>query len=150
MLERYLETTQGLFLIKLCSEIDKTVLHIHGSLADKKIVPGVNDERQITNKEKARTIIDNSSIICIFGMSIGATDQAWWQYIAKWLQNDKARRLVIFAKDNGTHEIGKFAARCEKEEQIYVIRFNCQTEITIEYPFISVFAASLFQGDCKV
>lgn len=141
VLERYLETTQGLFLIKLCSEMDKTVLHIHGTLADKKIVLGVNDERQITNKEfrnndidrkrfikedimdyygdenkeKARTIIDNSSIICIFGMSIGATDQAWWQYIAKWLQNDKARRLIIFAKDNETHEIGKFAARCEKE-----------------------------------
>jgi len=30
------------------SETDKTVLHIHGTLADKKIVLGVNDERQIT------------------------------------------------------------------------------------------------------
>lgn len=96
-------------------------LHIHGT-TEAEMVFGVNDESQITNKEftsndyhkqllikeetnkcynrgktdAARKIIDDSMIICIFGMSIGRTDKIWWQYIAQWLQKNEKRRLIIY------------------------------------------------------
>lgn len=123
------------------AEIDKTVLHIHGTTKSRDMVLGVNDESQIAdkefrnnildrqrfikeeiikhngnaNKEKACEIIDSSSIICIFGMSIGKTDKLWWQYIAKWLKNDEDRRLIIFAKDWKTNLISKYSNDCENE-----------------------------------
>lgn len=101
------------------------VLHIHGTI-DNEMVLGVNDERQIANvrfrgndlcrktlikKETNRSygntkvdrtqkIIDDSLIICIFGMSIGETDKMWWQYITEWLRENQDRMLVIYVRDN--------------------------------------------------
>ncbi len=144
---------------------NETVLHIHGSICDKSVVVGVNDESQIANEDfrdnesktlliksyindsykntrvnDARTIIDSSDIICIFGMSLGITDRMWWQHIAKWLQQDCSHKLVIFTKKEKS-KVSKGIGREEKrirkkffengeipleirpklEEQIYVI-----------------------------
>lgn len=130
--DRYLRTATERFLVHLCPDRDKEVLHIHGTTSADMVL-GVNDVSQVANKkfaadvsvreqlikeeinnsygntniDRARAIIDGSSIICIFGMSIGATDKMWWQYIAEWLQNDTNRRLVIFAKDQ-KNKIGKY------------------------------------------
>lgn len=97
------------------------VKHIHGTLQNQLIL-GVDNIDQIaneefkkdgdflwkmikplTNKELKRTtvkeiedIIDISSIICVFGMSIGETDKTWWKYIVTWLKVDTSRHLVIF------------------------------------------------------
>lgn len=116
------------------SKGDEDVLHIHGTISGSMVL-GVNDESQIANKEfrnnigyrrllikkeinefcgkgdfkKARDIIDASSIICIYGMSIGMTDKMWWQYLGKWLQEDDNRRLVIFAKGNTNHKVKKYS-----------------------------------------
>lgn len=39
-------------------------------------------------------------------MSIGETDKMWWQYIARWLQENENRRLVIYVKgSDGKYEI---------------------------------------------
>lgn len=101
-----------------------TVAHIHGYI-DKNMIMGVNDPSQITNKHfatdndivqeivkpqqniDARTryenevgsIINSSDIICIYGMSIGATDKKWWNIISKWLSGNTSRRLVILTYD---------------------------------------------------
>ena len=87
------------------------------------MVLGVNDESQIANESLRRSdgnfslikrdinnlmqgntkikdlqgIIDKSNIICIFGMSLGATDKMWWQAVAAWLEHDQARKLLIFS-----------------------------------------------------
>lgn len=99
------------------------VIHIHGTIQEELIL-GVNDTKQIANqkfrenplyrqflvKEEAnkrfgndkiqtvRNYIDSSVAICIFGMSLGATDKMWWNYICKWLQGLDKRRLIIFSK----------------------------------------------------
>lgn len=99
--------------------------HIHGTIAEGMIM-GVNDEKQILNKELAsdseivdeivkpkinsmmgtdcdqtlKNIICNSTIICVYGMSIGDTDKTWWVQIAKWLAGDKPRRLIILAHES--------------------------------------------------
>ena len=101
------------------------MLHIHGTVDDEMVL-GVNDESQIANVrfrgndlcrktlikretnqnygntkvDRTQKIIDDSLIICIFGMSIGETDKMWWQYIAEWLREDQDRMLVIYVRDS--------------------------------------------------
>lgn len=119
---------------------NKKVLDIHGSVFDGRIVLGVNDECQIENKDfrdsdskkylikseindsykntrkkDAESIIDSSNIICIFGMSLGETDQMWWQHIAKWLQKDNSRELVIFFHTKEDLRIQKAIQQQEKK-----------------------------------
>lgn len=149
-LEQCMQIVKEQPMIDICLEnIDERIIHIHGMTKLKNIVLGVNDESQITNKEfrnnsmdrqrfikeetihhngnvnmkKVDSIIDNSSIICIFGMSIGVTDQRWWKRIAKWLQDDDTRRLIIFARDNENYIIEKYANECEKET-MYTFKNN--------------------------
>lgn len=100
------------------------VIHIHGFIEENMIM-GVNDASQIINddfandKEVIKEIvkpqqnsdvranyeknvmdtIDRSTIICIYGMSIGETDKKWWSYIAQWLSKSDKRALVILKYD---------------------------------------------------
>lgn len=97
------------------------VLHIHGT-ADEYPILGVSNETQIANQEllsvpyfcstmiksqsvasvgetwytSAEKLIDDSRIICIFGMSLGASDTRWWDKINLWLKGNSNRHLVIF------------------------------------------------------
>lgn len=93
--------------------------HIHG-YTDKRMVLGVNDPSQVSNKkftdnqdimetliksecnQAQRHLIDewckdqvsNANLICIFGSSIGDTDNFWWQLIGEQLKRDCL--LLIF------------------------------------------------------
>ena len=108
-------------MIKIHSE----VFHPHGSLSSQ-IVLGVNDSFGFKNKEliekpdnwelkssmlKQSFIADNigtscerrcqgyisrSKVVCIYGASLGQTDEFWWDLLASWLQRDEQHRLVIF------------------------------------------------------
>lgn len=96
------------------------VIHIHGEL-DKYMILGVNDEKQfwfpddlpdeITKRmikpvknvrigsmveENGTNIINGSSVIFIYGMSMGETDTIWWERIGKWLESDIAKRIILF------------------------------------------------------
>lgn len=97
------------------------VIHAHGKINEWPIF-GVNDESQVANKdllsdatfhdimikprsvvkngqlwhEDAHTIIGNSDVICIFGMSMGATDSVWFEQIMEWLPANAAHHLIIF------------------------------------------------------
>ena len=99
-----------------------TVLHIHGTLEDNEMLIGVNDESQIDNTElldneylkwamikpylntaigqrkteRAKEIINESGIICLYGLSVGMTDKMWWEYIGEWLKNSTNRLLIIY------------------------------------------------------
>lgn len=101
------------------------IYHIHGTVNEEMIL-GVNDESQINNEflkqeeifcdsfiksymnkmigqqktEEVQDLINNSEIICLFGMSIGETDKLWWEKIVDWLVEDKEKLLVIFWRDN--------------------------------------------------
>ena len=103
------------------------VHHIHGTVGGEAIL-GVNDVSQINNEflcsestfqetfikrqaneylgqektKRAQEIISKSKIICIFGMSIGSTDQMWWEELVNWLLSSTIKKLVIFWKGNET------------------------------------------------
>lgn len=98
-----------------------TFNHIHGILNDD-VVLGMDSIEQIkdikftlSNKGKrafikpyfnemydadrmnlAKTVIENSNIICVFGMSLGISDYSWRTLLYKWLLNDKNRHLFIY------------------------------------------------------
>lgn len=101
-----------------------SVVHIHGYIEENMIV-GVNDPSQILNPnfagdpdivaelvkprqnsdsrtayEKAlKAVIDGSNVICVYGMSIGATDKIWWDYISQWLSKSDTRILLILSHE---------------------------------------------------
>lgn len=98
-----------------------SVLHAHGTTSNAPIL-GVFDDSQVANKEllncpgirqaliKSRSVqtagerwyseadqqIDNSQIICIWGMSLGITDARWWKKIVSWLRANPAHQVVVF------------------------------------------------------
>ncbi len=100
-----------------------TVLHIHGTLNEEMIL-GVNDIEQVNSAflkndaefldtfikrrmnnsigqrktEHAQKLIEESHIICIFGMSIGSTDKMWWEEIINWLNACDRNKLIIYYK----------------------------------------------------
>ena len=95
--------------------------HIHGYLNDR-MVMGVNDTSQISNQEfqkNQKVLVDlvksncnqaqkhmvdvwskdqisMANLICIFGSSIGDTDNMWWELIGEQLKRDCF--LIIFEK----------------------------------------------------
>lgn len=97
-------------------------IHVHGTL-QKDLILGLDSEDQINNEELKRMpdvannlikpfvnkrlgnkiieriekIIDQSRYICLYGLSIGDTDQFWWKYILSWLKRNEKNRLVIYA-----------------------------------------------------
>lgn len=138
------------------SQILKSVEHIHG-LTDSDMILGVNDSAQIKNEELknvqevtraivkteaninagtlrdriTQQLINNSDIICIYGMSIGITDKIWWETIVNRLKSSEAR-LIIFthgdeiiprrsyrAKNNKNAIIQKLLSYKKLDENVY-------------------------------
>ena len=118
------------------------VVHIHGYL-HKNPIMGINDCNQIENEDlrsnarfakcivkplqndairmnydvQATNVINNSTIICIYGMSLGETDKKWWITIMNWLLKDSKRQLIIFDYDKEFRESSQFDWT-DKEDQI--------------------------------
>jgi hypothetical protein len=136
---------------KIVSNRIHAPFHIHGSLEKNSIIFGVNDVSQIDNQkfsksykfiecfvkeksnialgnrniEKAKSILDDSTYICIFGLSLGMTDKYWWDYLLQWLLRSNVNRIVIYKQYDGPmHKAAngllqiKFAA-CEKLLEYY-------------------------------
>ncbi|MCT4699535.1 bacteriophage abortive infection AbiH family protein [Tenacibaculum haliotis] len=92
----------------------ENINHIHG-LIDNGLIFGVNDESQISNIELSKNIeiqehlikpfvndsydilinkkleqdIRNADLICLHGLSMGATDKKWWKIIGEEVKNGK-------------------------------------------------------------
>ncbi len=47
-------------------------------------------------KTEALKIIDDSDVICIFGMSLGESDSDYWVKIMSWLDANPDRQLIVF------------------------------------------------------
>lgn len=101
------------------------VYHIHGIKNEYPII-GLSDKSQIANvrfreneeildtliKSKsidvirknwyidAKREITQSSIICIYGMSLGESDRMWWELILDWLSKRRMRHLFLFMYDS--------------------------------------------------
>lgn len=100
-----------------CSEVN----HIHGRI-DSDVVLGADNDSQLVDlpyslsrrgkrnilkpvflenyddyrMKKAQADIERSSVICVFGLSLGESDLTWRKTIAKWLLKDPLNQLVFF------------------------------------------------------
>ena len=123
--------------------VNTSVLHIHGEVPGP-IIMGVDNQNQILNStwasqrrflqkyskpevnaragvladEAAINLINNSQIICIYGMSLGETDLTWWKHIGNWLRQSR-RRLIIFS----------YYSDYSKDELTYPHRFALEENV---------------------
>lgn len=141
-------------------KIDKIgkIIHVHG-YCDKLPIIGVNDASQIANKELAKdarfaryiikpsinqflrqgydrdttNIINGSTIICVYGMSLGATDRKWWDLLMQWLSGSNDRQLVLFDYDDKYSPTTPYGW-LEKEDFIMdkLTNYNSNKGLTVE------------------
>ena len=116
------------------------VLHIHGKL-DEHIVLGMDNEDQlsalypITNKtrrgfiklyfnqeydgtrlERAQYYIESSDVICIYGMSLGKSDETWRRAIFDWLIKREDGHLFIYQYQYSKMKTDNIDERMDNEE----------------------------------
>lgn len=72
-------------------------LKSHNGIMNRLIKPTANENTQTMRAETCTGYIKEANIICIFGMSLGASDRVWWNAIAERLKNPDAR-LIIYAR----------------------------------------------------
>lgn len=117
-----------------------TIEHIHGTTESNTIV-GINDISQLNNEELRKSkkiirciikpemnknagtlrddrsfgLINEANLICVFGMSLGATDAIWWEAIANRLLNSNST-VIFFTVNGGIPERQKFLLEDYKDE----------------------------------
>ncbi|MFA9190756.1 AbiH family protein [Flavobacterium sp. FZUC8N2.13] len=133
--------------------IFKNIYHIHG-YTDKRTVLGVNDISQIDKvdfheneeilealiKTKCNRVqrhkvdkiceknINEAHLICIFGSSIGDTDNYWWQLIGEQLR--KNIKIIIFSKGEDVKE--RFAQKAVRTKRSITNLFLNKTNLPQE------------------
>lgn len=75
----------------------------------------INDAYGELRTEDAEKIIDESVIICVFGMSIGSTDKMWWSKLVDWLKKNDMRRLIIYTYKKEYRKDAYTIVRSERE-----------------------------------
>lgn len=133
-------------------------IKIHGSLSQDMIM-GVNDNTQIHNEdlkndrkiqtvfikpflndrlgnlknEKVSQLINGSEIICIYGMSLGSSDDFWWGKIVQWLKNSSEHYLVIFKylENEYSNTILSFQSLIKEDEDIddFLARYKMDDQV---------------------
>lgn len=81
------------------TQISNQDLAIIPSFTDRLVKPQINSRIRMNNDGQAIDIINSSTIICIYGMSLGITDRDWWDRVITWLYSNSTRQLVIFIYD---------------------------------------------------
>lgn len=130
--------------------------HVNGVLGEG-IILGVNDESQIADPqlnsdeevlvttiktranlqkgarstEIAEQIINQSDILCVFGMSFGVTDRYWWKQLCGWLTQSTERRLVLFNYDSNVKPSNNVAVN-RRQEQAVLNKFKEAADVTEE------------------
>jgi hypothetical protein len=153
------------------------IKHIHGYLENDMVI-GVNDKTQIKNESfrENRDIleqivksdcnqanrnninrqftnkINSANLICIFGSSIGDTDNKWWELIGKRLKNTDCQ-LIIFSKGSEIPaRIRHMQARAERTIRNYFLNKTNLNEIEMELIEEKIFIglnSGMFDGIIK-
>lgn len=150
-----------------------SVLHVHGTLNNNMIL-GVDSEEQILNQDlqtqsqwtrymiKARVnerlgtqnietaieILNCSDYVCIYGMSLGPTDEMWWKYLMEWIKKKEERRIVLYAYESrGDSLLGEERLRKQDEwrsKLLTVAKVNDEDKTYIEEKIIVLICSKIF------
>ena len=151
--------------------------HVHGTVKAQ-MVFGVNDRSQIAKPEiftcedgdlyedllikqqanrgyqedadaKAKKLLDDSQILYIYGMSIGATDKLWWERVCTWLAGSNDRHIIYHCyalpAEGVVDTDRKIAIRKEQRKITRYSQLDDQKKAAIQSR-IHVTDANLFQG----
>ena len=154
-----------------------SIHHVHGTV-NAQMVFGVNDKSQIAKPEifeceygdlyeellikqqanqgyqenadaKAKKLLDESHILYIYGMSIGATDKLWWERVCTWLAGNSDRHIIFFSYEMpaaGVIETDrKIEERKARRKITQYSQLDEQKKLAIESR-IHVTNVNLFQG----
>ena len=122
------------------------VYHIHGKLSDNDLILGVNDISQIANEDfrsmemasylmvkpsiteergdllddNCDRLITHANLIALFGLSIGETDNKWWDIISRRMRAEVHCIVLYYAYDNNnyTHDADIFHHQSELKNMI--------------------------------
>lgn len=123
------------------------VKHVHGSLGEGGILLGVDHGDQIVNDqcrqcddvadlllkpqanegrgtlvdEECLSLIAGADVICLFGLSLGPTDQMWWTAIKKRFLDNPEVILLYFHYDPAADSVLKFDRRKERQARQHLI-----------------------------
>ena len=124
------------------------VKHVHGSLGEGGILLGVDYGEQITNEqyrknddvadlllkpqanegrgtlvdEECLSLIAGADVICLFGLSLGPTDQMWWTAIKKRFLDNPEVILLYYHYDPAADSALKFDRRKERQARQHLIK----------------------------
>lgn len=103
----------------------QNIYHIHGTLDDSELIMGVNDKSQIKNEhlakdpsalsmlmkpettisrgdlldDKCEKLMREADMFCLFGLSLGETDNKWWKLLAGRFTSSNAH-IIYYAHTN--------------------------------------------------
>ena len=123
------------------------VKHVHGSLGQGGILLGVDHGEQIANEqyrknddvadlllkpqanegrgtlvdEECLSLIAGADVICLFGLSLGPTDQMWWTAIKKRFLDNPGVILLYFHYDRSIDSTLNFDGRKERRARQHLI-----------------------------
>lgn len=124
------------------------IKHIHGSLEENSILLGVDNPEQIDNadfkdnedvtdilvKPQGNTsiggmvdstchgLISKADLICLFGLSLGATDQTWWEDIKERFISNSSVVLLYFYHDLHSGISIKSDGRSKRKARAHIVK----------------------------
>lgn len=124
------------------------VTHIHGSLEENSILLGVDNTKQIDNADfkenedvtdllvkphgntnigslvddTCHGLISKADLICLFGLSLGATDQTWWEDIKERFISNSSVVLLYFYHDLHSGINVKSDGRSKRKARAHLVK----------------------------
>lgn len=124
------------------------VTHIHGSLEENSILLGVDNTKQIDNADfkdnedvtdllvkpqgnisigsmvdhTCHGLISKADLICLFGLSLGATDQTWWEDIKERFVSNSSVVLLYFYHDLHSDISIKSDGRSKRKARAHIVK----------------------------
>lgn len=92
-------------------------LQNHPEIVNRMVKPTANEHSQTLRDTDCKNLIADANLICVFGMSLGITDQTWWKYIYDRLKSDDAM-AIIFSKDSSTDPLIAYLAIRQQEKKV--------------------------------
>lgn len=134
-----------------------TLIHAHGYLDEYPIL-GVCNSSLVSNRsfwdnedflavmKKSQSIreagklwrsnvqqtVKRSTIVCVFGMSLGESDDDYWEMLSTWLNDNPNRHLIVFWRNSELRNINISVAQKRQEKKKVYGRFFENSAITSE------------------
>jgi len=83
--------------------------------------PQANEGRGTLVDEECLSLIAGADVICLFGLSLGPTDQMWWTAIKKRFLDNLEVILLYFHYDPAADSALKFDRRKERRARQHLI-----------------------------